>query len=71
VENKDYFFFKQKMDKLRDNTANHFFFLLKQLTLTGFFTSEIGMTKALRFVKVPGRFDGEFPYEKGEHAWAV
>jgi len=39
--------------------------------LTGYFTSEVGMTKGLRFVKVPGRFDGEFPYQKGDKAWAI
>lgn len=51
--------------------ANHFFHLLKQLTLTGFFTSEVGMTQALRFVKIPGRYDGDYPYKKGDKAWAV
>lgn len=51
--------------------ANHFFHMLKQLTLTGFFTSEVGMTQALRYVKIPGRYDGEYPYQKGDKAWAV
>lgn len=49
---------------------NHFFHLFKQLTLLGFFTSEIGATQALRYVRVPGRYDGDVPYKKGDRAWA-
>lgn len=54
----------------KEGEANNFFHLFKQLTLTGFFTSEVGMTKAMRFVKIPGRFDGNFPYKKGDKAFA-
>jgi hypothetical protein len=49
----------------------HYFRVLKELTILGYFTSEIGATQALRFVEVPGRFDGSAPYKKGEHAWAT
>lgn len=49
---------------------NHYFYLFKQLTLLGFFTSELGATKALRYVQIPGRYDGEYPYQKGDRAWA-
>lgn len=49
----------------------HYFSMIKQLTLTGFFTSEVGATKALRYVAVPGRYDGSAPYVKGEKAWAT
>lgn len=44
---------------------------IKDLTVTGYFTSEIGCTKALRYEAVPGRFDGEYPYKKGDKAWAT
>lgn len=53
-----------------EQLPNHFFHMLKQLTLTGFFTSEIGMTKALRYVKIPGKYDGNYPYKKGDRAFA-
>jgi hypothetical protein len=43
---------------------------MKQLTLTGYFTSEIGATQALRHVAVPGKYDGCMPYKKGDKAWA-
>ncbi|TDS11832.1 gluconate 2-dehydrogenase subunit 3 family protein [Sphingobacterium paludis] len=54
----------------KEGEANDFFHMLKQLTLTGFFTSEVGMTKAQRYVKIPGRFDGNYPYKKGDLAFA-
>jgi len=43
---------------------------MKQLTLNGYFSSKIGMTEALRHLPVPGKFDGAFPYTKGDRAWA-
>lgn len=49
----------------------HYFTLIKQLTLFGFFTSEVGATQVLRYVAIPGRYDGSMPYEPGEPAWAT
>ncbi|HLT87118.1 MAG TPA: gluconate 2-dehydrogenase subunit 3 family protein [Sphingobacterium sp.] len=54
-----------------EQLPSHFFHMLKQLTLTGFFTSEVGMTKALRYVKIPGKYDGNYPYTKGDRAFAT
>jgi len=51
--------------------TNHYFRMMKELTLLGYFTSEIGATKALRYVAVPGRYDGCVPYKKGDKAWAT
>lgn len=48
----------------------HWFTLFKQITMTGFFNSEMGCTQALRYVKIPGKYDGDFPYKKGEKAFA-
>ena len=50
---------------------NHYFRMMKELTLLGYFTSEVGATKALRYVPVPGRYDGCIPYKKGDKAWAL
>lgn len=61
---------KEYQKNRKEGDPNHFFTMLKQLTLTGFFTSEVGMTKALRYVKVPGKFDGDYPYKKGDRAFA-
>jgi hypothetical protein len=50
---------------------NHYFRMMKELTLLGYFTSEIGATKALRYIAVPGHYDGNVPYKKGDKAWAT
>ncbi|SHL46404.1 gluconate 2-dehydrogenase subunit 3 family protein [Halomonas caseinilytica] len=49
----------------------HYFTMIKQLTLFGFFTSEVGAKEVLRYVAVPGRYDGCTPYEQGQPAWAT
>lgn len=49
----------------------HYFTMIKQLTLLGFFTSEVGATQVLRHVAIPGRFDGELAYKPGDRAWAT
>jgi hypothetical protein len=48
----------------------HYYGMIKQLTVWGYFTSEAGATQALRYVAVPGRYDGCVPYVEGETAWA-
>lgn len=55
----------------KEGDPNHYFGLMKQLTLLGYFTSEIGATQALRYVAVPGKYQGCIPYTKGEKAWAT
>lgn len=54
----------------KDKMPAHYFTMMKQLTLLGFFTSKPGATEALRHVAVPGKFDGNLPYKKGDRAWA-
>jgi hypothetical protein len=48
----------------------HYFTLMKQLTLLGFFTSEPGSTRVLRYRPVPGKYRGCLPYRKGDTSWA-
>ena len=55
----------------RKDDPSHYFRMMKQLTLLGFFTSEVGATKALRYLPVPGHYDGNFPYKKGDRAWVT
>lgn len=64
-EAKDYTSNKKKED------PNHYFTLMKQLTLLGYFSSEVGATKALRYVAVPGKYEGCIDYKKGDKAWAL
>jgi phosphoribosyl-ATP pyrophosphohydrolase len=48
-----------------------FFRLMKELTLLGYFTSEVGATQALEYVPVPGRYDGCVDLTPGQKAWAM
>jgi hypothetical protein len=60
---------RQHSRERSDDEAPHYFRLMKELTLVGYFTSEIGCTKALRYVETPGSFDGDVPYRKGDRAF--
>ena len=59
----------QKTEKMREY-PNYYFTMMKELTLLGYFTSEIGCTQARRYVETPGKFEGCIPYTKGDKAWA-
>ena len=48
----------------------HYFRMMKELALVGYFTSEIGVTQAQRYLESPGRFDPCAPYAPGEKSWA-
>ncbi len=48
-----------------------FFAVMKDLTVTGYFTSEIGCTQALRYEAVPMKYIPDYPYKKGDKAWAT
>ena len=47
-----------------------FFRQMKDLTLWGYFTSEIGATQALRYLPLPGRYE-TIEYKKGDRAWSA
>ena len=51
-------------------SPSHYFRMMKELTLLGYFTSEVGCTKAMRYVESPGRFDPDVPYAPGDKSWA-
>jgi len=41
-----------------DNSQPHFFAMIKELTLFGYYTSEVGMTEELGWRMIPGSYDG-------------
>jgi glucoside 3-dehydrogenase (cytochrome c) hitch-hiker subunit len=50
----------------------HFFFrTMKELTVVGYYTSQPGVTKELKYVQVPGRFEGCVPLAKVGRSWAT
>ncbi|CAL1517567.1 gluconate 2-dehydrogenase subunit 3 family protein [Chitinophaga sp. MM2321] len=62
--------YNKRKDK-KEGDPTHYFQYLKELTLLGYFTSKPGATEALRYVPVPGKYEGCIPYKKGDKAWAV
>ncbi|RBL91589.1 gluconate 2-dehydrogenase subunit 3 family protein [Chitinophaga flava] len=62
--------YNKRKDK-KEGDPTHYFQYLKELTLLGYFTSKEGATQALRYVPVPGKYEGCIPYKKGDKAWAV
>ncbi|MEP6549282.1 MAG: gluconate 2-dehydrogenase subunit 3 family protein [Gammaproteobacteria bacterium] len=53
-----------------DKQPAHYFRMMKELALLGYFTSEIGCMLVLRYIESPGRFDPCIPCTAGEPAWA-
>ncbi len=54
-----------------DHDAQPFFRDLKELTLLGYYTSEIGATRELHHAPLPGRFEGCVPLAQIGRTWAV
>ena len=48
----------------------HWFTLMHELSMKAYFSSELGMTKAMRYVREPGRFNGCVTRTPGQPAWA-
>jgi hypothetical protein len=48
----------------------HWFRMMKELALLGYFTSEVGYKQAQRYEETPGRFDPCVDYKPGDKAWA-
>jgi hypothetical protein len=47
-------------------TGSDFWKLVKGETVTGYFTSEIGLTQNTRYDMAPGSYNGSAPYKKGD-----
>ncbi len=45
--------------------------MLRDLTVLGYFTSEIGSTQALNYIEVPGRFDGCIDWSENDRNYAL
>lgn len=50
--------------------GREFFEKFRQLVITGYFTSEIGLTQERRYLPVPGRYDGAYPYTPGDKVFS-
>src|SRR5260370_14437143 len=52
------------------HNSPHYFTLMKQLTLSGFLTSEPGATRVARYRPIPGRDQRCLPYVKSHTFWS-
>jgi hypothetical protein len=53
-----------------EDETTHYFRMMKELALLGYFTSEVGSTRAMRYIESPGRFDPCVPHAPGDRSWA-
>jgi Gluconate 2-dehydrogenase subunit 3 len=53
----------------RASGNGHWYHAVREVALRAYFSSEIGMTQALRYVRVPGRWNGCVSLEPGQPAW--
>jgi hypothetical protein len=62
---------KEYTKNKKPEDPNHYFRLMKEVTLLGYFTSEVGCKQGRRYDHVPGRYEACVPYKKGEGAWTT
>jgi hypothetical protein len=48
-----------------------FFTIARDLSILGYYSSEIGCTQAREYVAIPGKYDGNLPLEPEQKAWAT
>lgn len=61
--------YNKQGEQSKKDQPPHYFTLMKQLVLLGFFTSKPGATQVLRYVPVPGKYQGCIDYKEGETSW--
>lgn len=62
---------QKKTDKTNKKKNDYFFVIARDLTLLGYFSSEIGCTQAREYIAIPGKYDGAFPLKPGQKSWAT
>jgi hypothetical protein len=62
---------KQHQKNRKPKDPPHYFRIMKELTLLGYFTSEIGCKQAKRYDHVPGKYESCVPYKVGDRAWTT
>jgi hypothetical protein len=61
--------YDEEKERSKKEGPPHYFTLMKQMVLLGFFTSKPGATQVLRYVPVPGKYLGCIDYKEGETSW--
>lgn len=60
-----------KQQAIDSNKEPSFFMIARDLTILGYFSSEIGCTMAREYLPIPGKYDGNAEYKHGQKAWAT
>ena len=66
--------FLQQLNKeaqTNSKETEHYFSMLRSLSINGYLTSEVGATKALRYDAVPGSYQGCIAYKKDDKPWST
>jgi len=67
----DHLILGKKQDANTKDQDLNFYHNFKALVISGFYTSQEGATKVLRYLPVPGHFSGCVPYHRGDREWAT
>ena len=59
----------RELDVAAQADEMHWFAAVRELSINVYFSSEIGLTRAMRYTITPGRYDGCIPLEPGQPAW--
>lgn len=57
-------------DEGESDDERPWFSTLKEWTLVGYYTSEVGSTQELQWLALPGRWDADVPLSEVGHTWA-
>lgn len=59
----------RELDTAAQADEEHWFNAVRELAVDAYFSSEIGLTRAMRYSLTPGRYDACIPLEPGQPAW--
>jgi hypothetical protein len=59
----------RELDGAAQADEAHWFAAVRELAVDAYFSSEIGLTRAMRYSITPGRYDSCVPLEPGQPAW--
>lgn len=59
----------REMDEAAAHAQTHWFAVVRELAVNVYFSSEVGLTRAMRYELTPGRYDACVPLVPGQPAW--
>lgn len=59
----------REMDEAAEHAETHWFAVVSELAVHVYFSSEVGLTRAMRYELTPGRYDACVPLVPGQPAW--